>query len=418
LETFVDNPVMTPGDVELEFSRMVSDAAAVPGNDPAGMARLMNFVGWLRNEWRVLWYAVGPTPEGTPQFVKLMQQAMQAAQSIPSTIVMASNGRPLMQALPSTIATLVKPQGYGASASKAVGAPVVASGSKFDRPVFIVSAPRSGSTWLYDMLARNEAFATLGGEGHFHVEQIAALDPRRRGYDSNRLTAADATAETGAQLRANYLKDMRDVRGFGLSRANPLPASFRFLEKTPKNALRIPFLKALFPDARFIFLHREAQANISAIMEAWRSGSFVTYPSLPGWTGLPWSMLLIPDWRELIGAGLEQIAVRQWRDSNEIMIDDLSALPASDWCVVRYEDLQNDLEASLRRLCAFADVPFGDGMQKAIQESAKPSRYTLSQPDPQKWRKNEPAVTSVMAHARGTTERLSALADLSGRSST
>ena len=50
----------------------------------------MSFVGWLRNEWRVLWYAVGPTPEGTPQFVKLMQQAMEAAQSIPQTIVMAS----------------------------------------------------------------------------------------------------------------------------------------------------------------------------------------------------------------------------------------------------------------------------------------------------------------------------------------
>jgi hypothetical protein len=84
---------------------------------------------------------------------------------------------------------------------------------------------------------------------------------------------------------------------------------------------------------------------------------------------------------------------------------------------VRYEDLQDDLEASLKRLCAFAEVPFGENMQKAIQESKKPSRYTLSQPDPQKWRKNEPAVTSVMAHARGTTERLSALADLPGRNS-
>src|SRR5262249_28581232 len=155
----------------------------------------------------------GPTAEGTPQFVRLMQQAMDAAQSIPSSIVLASNGRPLMQALPATIATLVKPQAYGAAASKAPGAHVVSSEPGFDRPVFIVSAPRSGSTWLYDMLACNEAFWTLGGEGHSHIEQIAALDPRRRGYDSNRLTAADATAETGAQLRANFLKDVRDAHG-------------------------------------------------------------------------------------------------------------------------------------------------------------------------------------------------------------
>src|SRR5262249_28475255 len=165
-------------------------------------------------------------------------------------------------------------------------------------------------------------------------------------------------------------------RGVRLDRSRP-PALFRFLEKTPKNALRIPFLKALFPDARFIFLHREAQANVSAIMEAWRSGNFVTYPALPGWSGLPWSMLLMPGWRELAGASLEQVAMRQWRDANEIILDDLAALPATDWCVVRYEDLQRDLEPTLRQLCSFADVPFGEGMRKAIEERHKPSRYTL-----------------------------------------
>src|SRR5262249_6245483 len=161
------------------------------------------------------------------------------------------------------------------------------------------------------------------------------------------------------------------------------------LEKTPKNALRIPFLKALFPDARFIFLHREAQANISAIMEAWRSANFVTYPQLPGWSGRPWSMLLIPGWRDLIGASLEQVAMRQWRDTNEIILNDLADIPAQDWCIVRYEDLQQDLEAVLKRLCGFADVPFGEGMRKAMRHHNKPSRYTLTSPDPQKWRKNE-----------------------------
>jgi hypothetical protein len=101
--------------------------------------------------------------------------------------------------------------------------------------------------------------------------------------------------------------------------------------------------------------------------------------------------------------------MRQWRDANEIILDDLAALPAADWCVVRYEDLQRELEPTLRRLCAFADVPFGEGMQKAMEEQHRPSRYTLSQPDPQKWHKNEPAVTSVMADARATAERLSGL---------
>ena len=73
------------------------------------------------------------------------------------------------------------------------------------------------------------------------------------------------------------------------------------LEKTPKNALRIPFIRKTYPDALFVYLYREPRDNVSSIMEAWRSGRFVMYPDLPGWQGLPWSLLLIPGGMALLG---------------------------------------------------------------------------------------------------------------------
>src|SRR3546814_5382774 len=70
------------------------------------------------------------------------------------------------------------------------------------------------------------------------IEGIPALDPARRDFDSNRLLARDADDEVVAQLRQRFLAQLRDRE-----RRPPVPATrVRMLEKTPKNALRIPLL--------------------------------------------------------------------------------------------------------------------------------------------------------------------------------
>ncbi len=404
-ETFVGDAVMSPATLELELSRLIADAKAFSGNDPAALQHLQALTTSLLNEWRTAWHLKGPTEEGLPHFESLARWAQTTATTLSPVIKMASNGNVLAPALAETLKVLVRtPKGPQPQAARA--ASPVQSEPRIDRPVFIVAAPRSGSTWLFEMLAQNEAFWTLGGEGHLHVEQIDALHPKQRNFDSNRLVAEDAGTQNATQLRANYLLTLHDLRGRALCDQAAKPQALRFLEKTPKNAVRIPFLKTVYPDAKFIFLHREARSNISAIMEAWRSGRFVTYPDLPGWTGMPWSLLLIPGWRELIGAKLEKIAMRQWRDTNEIILDDLAALPAEDRYKVRYEDLQADPEGVLHSLCDFAAVPFGETMRKAAGNRNRPSRSTLTPPDAQKWRKNEAEIVSVLAETQVTGARL------------
>ena len=213
-------------------------------------------------------------------------------------------------------------------------------------------------------------------------------------------------------MRANYWHDLQDAAGSPLrDRKGGAPDSVRFLEKTPKNALRIPFLKAVFPDAKFIFLHREAPANVSSIMEAWRTGAFITYPDLPGWQGRPWSLLLIPGWRELIGAEPATIAMRQWQTTNATILDDLAALPSGDWCAVSHEDFIADPAGTLEQLSAFIGIPYGAGLQALAARPLKPSAYTFTPPDAEKWRRNEAAIRAVLSEVEEVDMRLAALAD-------
>src|SRR6202007_1022499 len=96
-------------------------------------------------------------------------------------------------------------------------------------------------------------------------------------------------------------------RGQMRDRGGHPAAHLRLLEKTPKNALRVPFLAAAFPDAIFVSLYRDPRETLSSMLDAWRSGQFVTYPGLPEWSGPPWSLLLIPGWPALAGRPLSEI---------------------------------------------------------------------------------------------------------------
>lgn len=273
-----------------------------------------------------------------------------------------------------------------------------ANARTFDRPVIILSSPRSGSTLLFETLAKAPGLFTIGGESHRMFESLPKLHPSARNYDSNRLTAAEATPELVAVLLRNFGASLRDRDG------HPAPGTaVRALEKTPKNALRIPFLRQVFPDARYVFLYREPHEVLASMIEAWQSGRFRNYPELPGWTGLSWSLLLVPGWRDLIGRPLPEIVARQWATTIETMLDDLESVPATQVVGVRYDTFLAQPQVEIQRLCERLDLAWDTAL------AALPlSRYTLTPPQPDKWRKHEAALAPVLptvAAAKARAER-------------
>ncbi len=272
------------------------------------------------------------------------------------------------------------------------------------RPVFVVAAPRSGSTLLFETLAESRRFATLGGEAHWLVENIRALRPGASGVESNRLTADQATDIVAEHIVEQVLGRLMDRT------RQPVGADDDrvFLEKTPKNALRIPFFEQIFPNARFIVLWRDPRQNISSIMEAWRSGRFETYPRLEGFAGA-WSLLLPPGYPRVSGKPLEEIAAFQWETTNRIILDDLDRLGGDQWMSVNYADFVADPGAETQRMCDFAQIALDPDLQARISSALPHSRYTETAPAAEKWRVNEAEILSVLPSVEQTWDRLKAL---------
>jgi uncharacterized protein (TIGR03032 family) len=267
--------------------------------------------------------------------------------------------------------------------------------SRFDRPVFIVSSPQSGSSLLYEILAQSPDYHSIEGESHVLIEGIDALHPRSHDWDSNRLGASDASDGIAEELAERFA-------GAAIDRQQrQAPRRFRFLEKTPKNSLRVPFLKAIFPDAVFIYLYRDARATMSSMLDAWRSGRFVTYAELPEWTGPPWSLLLVPGWREWIGKPLAEIVARQWETATRLLLDDLEQLPPESWCVASYDHLVTEPGPEILRLCQFLGVRWDRKLTGLLPQS----QHTITPPDSEKRRTNFAELEPWQSHAAATVGR-------------
>lgn len=263
-----------------------------------------------------------------------------------------------------------------------------------DRPIFIVSTPRSGSTLLFETLMRTPGLFTVNAESHERIEQVADFFPGARGWTSNQLTAEDAKAESVEALADRFYPVLRDREG------TPASASVRMLEKTPKNALRVPFFAAAWPDSTFIYLYRDPRQTLASMIEAWSSGRFRTYPRLPGWTGYPWSLLLIPGWQELIGKPLPEVVAAQWAATTEILIGDLESLPRERVRLIDYDRFIAEPQAEIDRLTR----SLGLDWDQQLGPTLPLSRFTVSRPAEDKWIRLAPVIEEVLPLVMGADE--------------
>jgi len=395
--------VMTPWELRDHIAFVLGDALPNPR-----LAQVHQACGQFIRLWQSLWALHGEARSGWPDYRAALDAFDRDLRACALQLPLRNQGG-IYECIEALVLKVALSDRQQVVAEYEPREPVATVSDKadrvFDRPVFLLSSPRSGSTLLFETLAKARDVYTLGGENHPLLEGIPDLQPRMRGFDSNVLTEADAKPALVKDLRTRFFEELKDRDG-----RSAVGEGVRMLEKTPKNALRIPFLRAAFPEARFLFLYRDPRQCLSSMLDAWRSGRFVTYPNLPGWQPLKWSMILVPGWRELIGRPLEEIVAAQWERTLTGLLDGLEALPRELVACTTYDRVLADPQGECARLCEF----FGLDWDRAIDGPLPLAQHTLSAPDKDKWRKNAAEVEAVLPRLQPVIERAQKFLSASG----
>jgi uncharacterized protein (TIGR03032 family) len=233
-----------------------------------------------------------------------------------------------------------------------------------ERPVFIVASPRSGGRALLRSLVRTPQAFTARGVEAGALDSIFELQAENRNWSGHRLTAADVEPRVVTELRNVLKASLVDREG---NRPGLDATGLRWVDWSPRNALRIPFLNAIAPDARFILVTRDPREVLPAMLEAWEGQRAVSQPQVPDWPGPPWSFPLVPGWRELAGLPLPEVVTEQWIRIMRPCLDDLEALPPERWSVTEWRNLIADPKSEVERLCAFVGLDGDDDATRPLR---------------------------------------------------
>lgn len=146
-----------------------------------------------------------------------------------------------------------------------------------DKLVFVISPPRAGSTLLQRMLGAHAEIYTHP-EPHL-ISPIAHLgvygNVDKAPYDH--VNAAEAMKSFIAELprkEEDYLDALRAYADTLYGRMLAPSGRSRFLDKTPANALVLPFLVKLYPNAKYVVLTRHPLAVFSSFANSFFSGDY------------------------------------------------------------------------------------------------------------------------------------------------
>jgi hypothetical protein len=205
------------------------------------------------------------------------------------------------------------------------------------RAVFVVGAPRSGTTWLHQLLAVHPDIAT-GGEAHVVCEGVATLfrnheDPDPYMYLSTWVRRGELL-QLARQLIDGIFTTARDAQR---------PGATHVLDKTPDHEPHAALLAELFPDATFVHIIRDGRDVAASAHDLW-AGFGSAYASVEAAAGV-------------------------WRDAVTDVRAHLSGLRYHE---VRYEDLLARPEEGLTAILEVAGLRHDPAFVAAAVEFGRP----------------------------------------------
>jgi len=209
------------------------------------------------------------------------------------------------------------------------------------QPVFVVGAPRSGTTFLGRCIGALPSVS-------YHFEPMATKSAAEYVYNG------DWSEDEAARFYRFVFRNLLRLH---------LDGDLRFAEKTPRNCFVIPFLHRAFPKARFVHIIRNGlDAALSHSKKPWlqpntasriETGShqFGTYPRF--WVEA--------DRREEFRTtSTFHRCIWAWRRHVESALRSLDGVPEAQQCQLRYEGFVRHPHQVADRLLDFLEITEGN----------------------------------------------------------
>lgn len=265
--------------------------------------------------------------------------------------------------------------------------------SELKPPVFLLGNVRSGTSMLWSFFLRHPALTAW-----YEPRTVwMYADPRRR---HDRFDERDATPRVKRYIRKRFLKFQQRHDGL------------RVMEKTPSNMLRIPYVREIFPESKFVYIIRDPLANLSSSELKWQQPiagrrlrrQFFNTPKLQlpyyAWRLFSdhfrtrvlkqryvsiWGVRYPGIYEDRTRMSVEQIIAKQWVACSMQAEEDLAGIDPDLVLRLRYEDFVEQPVKHFDRMMQHFDLDFPVELADLIRERVDPNRR-------EKWKRLDPRV--------------------------
>ena len=246
-----------------------------------------------------------------------------------------------------------------------------------EKPIFVIGTGRSGTTILGVVLSMHKKVGFLNEpKAIWHTiypyeDLIGSYSQEQAEYRLSESDVTDSTILTAKRIFGTYLKTV---------------GASRLVDKYPELVFRVPFVRKIFPDAKFIFLVRNGWDTCQSI-DNWskRLGTNVKNETHDWWgvNNRKWHLLVDrvaannPDLKDSIDtikaySDHTAMAALEWILTMQEGLK-LSQQYPEDLYLLKYEDLASQPQNTLEKLMGFCELP-GDEKMFAYANQTLSSR--------------------------------------------
>ncbi|MCP3927694.1 MAG: sulfotransferase [Bacteroidetes bacterium] len=221
---------------------------------------------------------------------------------------------------------------------------------KLSKPIFIIGAPRSGTTLSIRLFSSHPEVANWSEAGRI-------WDPGS--YDdpnADHFWSGDQVTNQAIERLHSRFECYRQIEN-----------KKRFVNKHPRNSVRIDYIRKIFPDALFIHVVRDGRAVVNSIINRIERDS--ARQKVPfGDFCKP------PSWQHFLRDDPVEQAALQWREIVSYVLSKRNEL-GSCYYQFKYEDLCVNPRKTLRSAFKFADMAVSEDIWSTFPETFKNMNY-------------------------------------------